>query len=366
MISMLTRRELLKVGIFTLAATRLPRVFAENVAPKKILILGGTGFLGPFIVERALSRGHALTLFNRGKTGANLFPDVEKIHGDREKGDLGGLTNDRRWDVVVDVWANDPAIVGPMAKFLANRTTYYHFVSSIAAYADYSQIGMEETARTRLEKSGYGGNKANSEKALSDLLGDRVGIFRPGAILGPRDDSLSYHYWLSHLSKDQEMVAPGTGDDCFVQYVDVRDVANWVVDCAEQSRGGIYNIVSEPLPFREFLRQSSSAIGGKAKLVWIDSDFLRNGQHVKTFDNLPFWNPDRPGFERISAAKARSAGFSTRALSETANDAWISFQKIVPPDLVYPQKQYGFEWGISSERERDILAAWKQKNAKSS
>ena len=308
---MLTRRELLKLGVYTAAASYFPRntFSAGSSSPKKILILGGTGFLGPPIVERAIARGHTVTLFNRGKTGADLFPGVEKIHGDREKGDLSGLTNDRRWDAVVDVWANDPAIVGPIANLLAKRTSYYHFVSSISVYADYSKVGIDETGPTRLERPGYGGNKAKSEKALTDLLGDRVGICRPCAIMGPGDTSLSYHYWLSHLLKDQEIVAPGTGDDCFAQYIDVRDVANWIVDCVEQSRGGIYNTVSEPLPFRAFLGESSSAIGGKAKLVWIDSDFLRNDQHVKTFDNLPYWNPDRPGFERISSTKARTAGF---------------------------------------------------------
>ena len=214
---MFTRRQLLKLGVFTLAATHLPRIFAEKIVTKKILILGGTGFLGPAVVERALQRGHTVTLFNRGKTGANLFPSVEKIRGDREKGDLTGLTNDCRWDAVIDVWANDPAVVVPMANLLAKRTSYYHFVSSISVYADYSKIGMDETAATRLEKPGYGGNKAKSEKALTDLLGDRVGICRPCAIIGPRDDSVSYHYWLSHLVKDQEFVAPGTGDDCFAQ-----------------------------------------------------------------------------------------------------------------------------------------------------
>jgi nucleoside-diphosphate-sugar epimerase len=168
---MFTRRELLKLGIFTLAATRLSRsVFAAKSSTKKILILGGTGFLGPPVVERALQRGHTVTLFNRGKTRADLFPDVEKIHGDRERGDLGGLTNDRRWDLVIDVWANDPAVVVPMANLLAKRTDYYHFVSSIAAYADYSKIGMEETAPTRTDRPGYGGNKARSEKALTDFV----------------------------------------------------------------------------------------------------------------------------------------------------------------------------------------------------
>ena len=359
---MLTRRQLLKLGAFTLAATHLPRIFAEKIATKKILILGGTGFLGPPVVERALQHGHIVTLFNRGKSKVDLFPNVEKIHGDRERGDLDGLKNDRRWDVVIEVWANDPAVVVPMAELLAKRMDYYHFVSSIAAYADYSKIGMDETARTRTERPGYGGNKARSEKTLADLLGNRVGICRPCAIMGPRDDSLSYHYWLSHLAKDQEFVAPGTGDDTYAQYIDVRDVANWIIDSAELARPGIYNTVSEPLLFRDFLSESATAIGGKGKPVWVNGDYLRE-QHVKTFDNMPYWNPDRPGFERISSAKARAAGFAMRPLRETAKDAWAWYQKTVAADLVYPQKQGEYEWGISPERERDILAAWKKQQA---
>ena len=169
---------------------------------------------------------------------------------------------------MIDVWANDPAVVVPMANLLAKRTDYYHFVSSIAAYANYSKIAMDETAPTRTDRPGYGGNKARSEKALTDLLGDHVGICRPCAIMGPRDESLSYHYWLSHLKKDQEFVAPGTGDDAFAQYVDVRDVANWIVDCAEHARPGIYNTVSEPLVFRSFLGESAAGIDGKGKPVW--------------------------------------------------------------------------------------------------
>jgi nucleoside-diphosphate-sugar epimerase len=361
---MFTRRKLLKLGALAVAASCFPRsIFAAKIATKKILILGGTGFLGPPVVERALARGHTITLFNRGKSNADLFPDVEKIRGDRERGELDGLKNDRRWDVVIDVWANDPAVVVPMAELLAKRTDYYHFVSSIAAYADYSKIGMDETAPTRIDRTGYGGNKAKSEKALTDLLGNRVGICRPCAIMGPRDDSLSYHYWLSHLAKDEEFVAPGTGEDAFVQYVDVGDVANWIVDCAEQARSGIYNTLSEPLVFKNFLSESASGIGGKGKPVWVDGDFLRTAQHIKTFDNMPYWNPDRPGFERISSAKVRAAGFTNRPLRDMARDAWASYQKTVPANLVYPQTQWSYEWGISPERERAILAAWKKKKA---
>ncbi len=359
---------MLKLGAYAFAATRLPAV-AAPAAGKKILILGGTGFLGPHVVERALARGHTVTLFNRGKTGADRFPDVEKIRGDRGPGptsDLSGLKNDRRWDAVVDVWANDPDVVVPMAKLLADRVDFYFFVSSIAVYKEYSKIGMDETAPTRLDRPGYGGNKARSEKALLEMFSDRVGIARPSAIMGPGDESLSYHYWLSRLAKDQEIVAPGTGTDAFAQYVDVRDVASWIIDSVERARGGVFNVHSGPAQFRVFLEESSKGIGGKAKLVWIDGDFLRNEQHVRPFDNLPFWTPDRPGFEQISSTKAHAAGWSERPLAEMARDAWAWYQKTVPLDLVYPQKQYGFEWGISAEREREILTAWRLRSAKPS
>lgn len=356
---MLTRRQVLKFVASALAATQVPSWLRAATPSKKILILGGTGFLGPHVVERALGRGHVVTLFNRGQSAPGLFPNAEKLHGDREKGDLSQLQGDRRWDAVVDVWANDPAVVVPMAKLLAGRTDYYHFVSSIAAYADYKKIGMDESAPTRLEKSGYGGNKARSEKALVDLLGQRAGISRPPAIMGPGDTSLSYHFWLSRLLPDHDIIGPGTGDDAFVQYVDVRDVAAWMIDCVEQKRPGIFNTVSLPMTFRSFLEQSSQGIGGKAKVVWVNGDFLHK-QNVRYFDHMPYWNPDRPGFEQISSAKARAAGFATRPLTETARDAWTSYQKLIAPGLTYPQKQYDFEWGISPEREREILAAWKR------
>ena len=359
---MFTRREVLKLGAATVAALQFPSLSRAATAPKKILILGGTGFLGPPVVERALARGHKVTLFNRGQSATDLFPDVEKLRGDREKGDLSRLEGDRRWDAVIDVWANDPEVVVPMAKLLAERTDYYFFVSSISVYSNYNQIGMDEMAPTRLERPGYGGNKARSEKALTDLLGQRVGISRPSAIVGPRDSSLSYHFWLSRLLPSHEIIGPGSGDDAFVQYVDVRDVASWMIDCVEQKRAGIFNNHSLPTPFRTFLDESSRGIGGKARVVWVGADFLHK-ENVRTFDHMPYWTPDRPGFEQISSAKARAAGFTTRPLSETAKDAWDSYQKLVAPDLKYPQKQYGFEWGISAEREQQILSASKKSHS---
>jgi 2'-hydroxyisoflavone reductase len=359
---------MLKIGAGAVAAMQLSRFARAGLSSAKtILILGGTGFLGPHLVRAALERGHKITLFNRNRSGSDRFPSVEKIRGDRQpgnKGDLSGLEDGRRWDAVIDVWANDPEVVMPVAKLVAERCGYYFFVSSIAVYADYTKIGIDERAPTRLDKPGYGGNKARSEKALVDLFGDRVGIARPSAIMGPGDESLSYHYWLSHLMRDQEIIAPGTGDDAFVEYVDVRDVATWIVNSVESSRSGIYNVHSSPTPFRTFLEESELGIGGKAKLVWVDNNFLQNDQHLHPFDNLPYWNPDRPGFEQISPAKANGAGFKPRPLRDTARDAWASYQQTVASDLTYPHKQYDFEWGISDTREKEILEAWKAKQAR--
>lgn len=364
---MLNRRDWIKIGAGAFAASQLPLLGrAASTSPKKILVLGGTGFLGPHVVQRAIDRGHLVTLFNRGDSGKDLFPQVEKIRGDRQpgdNGDLSGLNNSRTWDAVIDVWANDPEVVMPIAKLLADRTAYYYFVSSIAAYNEFSKVGMDETSPTRLEKPGYGGNKARSEKGLQELFGNRVGINRAHAIVGPGDTSVTYYYWLSQLLKDEEIIGPGTGDDDFVQYVDVRDVANWIIDSVEQRRPGPFNICSAPQPFRVFLKESSAGIGGKARVVWIDNEFLRTEQHLRTFNDLPFWNFDRPGFEQISNAKARAAGFVSRPLAETARVAWASYLKIMPSGLTFPYSQYGDTHGISDERQKEILAAWKQKTA---
>jgi 2'-hydroxyisoflavone reductase len=229
----ITRRQFIKysavAGWGLGPGIQVNRLLAEKVAKtQRILILGGTGFLGPPVVERAFKHGHVVTLFNRGRSSPELFPNVEKIRGDREKGDLSGLTGSRQWDAVIDVWATEPAMVTASAKLLADRTKFYFFVSSIAAYANYSKINMDEAAPTRLDRPGYGGNKARSEKNLEEIFAGRVGIARPCAIIGPRNDGLAYHFWLSRLATDEQIVAPGTGDGAFVEYVDVRDVANWM------------------------------------------------------------------------------------------------------------------------------------------
>jgi 2'-hydroxyisoflavone reductase len=326
--------------------------------------LGGTNFLGPAIVERALKAGHQISLFNRGKTNPGLFPQLEKIRGDRQTNDQGGisaLSGDRRWDAVIDVWPSEPAIVMPTARLLTNRTDFYYFVSSIGAYADTSQPGTEESAPIRMNDPGYGGDKARSEAGLISLLGEKLGIVRPCAIAGPRDPSLSFHYWLTTLKHEGPIVAPGDGSSP-VELVDVRDVANWILQNVEARRTGVFNVCSLPMSFRTFLEESRSAIEGRARIVWVDKNFLlKEGVHP---DNLPFWAPSDTGFEQVSSQKARRAGWVTRPLKETALDAWTSYCTRVDPNITYPQHQWRYDWGLSNGQQTRILRDWEAAGAK--
>jgi 2'-hydroxyisoflavone reductase len=360
---MLTRRTALLSGLAGAAAVST-QSWGSAQPPKRILVLGGTVYLGPAVVEYARARGHTVTLFNRGKTNPSLFPDLELIRGDREPqgGHLSGLAGKRRLDVVIDVWPDDPALVTATAKMLVDRTDYYFFMSSIAAYHDYRTPSMDETAPTRLEGTGYSSNKARAEKAIADITSGRAGIARAAAILGPRDEGMSFDYWLTRVSAPGKFLAPGDGADP-MQYVDVRDMGRWIVECAENKRSGIYNTFCRPMTIRSFLAQCRDGVGGKGQAVWVNGVFLRNVEKVGTFDNMPFWNPTRPGFATISAAKAEAVGWTQRPLTETARDAFASYRKRFPAGVKFPWTEGDSQWGISAERERKILADWAARKA---
>ncbi|HEV7555241.1 MAG TPA: hypothetical protein VGO00_07305 [Kofleriaceae bacterium] len=325
---------------------------------KTILVLGGTSFVGPAIVEIAIARGHAVTLFNRGKTNPELFPMVERIRGDRERGDLGGLAGQRTWDLVIDTWPQDPQLPAATARVLADRIDHYIYISSVSAYGHYPTMGMDETAPIDSTRTGYGGDKARSEETLESILPGRVGIVRPHVIKGVRDPSLDYLYWLGHFARNTEVMVPDD-DASFMQVVDVRDVGAWIVDCAEQRRVGPYNLCSEPVVLRAFLERSRQAIGSHARLVWVTPSFLVS-HRVSHAGNLPFWSPtgSRSGFDHLSGAKAARAGWRSRPLESTAVEAWQSYRERIPADMRFPQTQWGFEWGIDDERERALLAEW--------
>jgi 2'-hydroxyisoflavone reductase len=361
------RRDVLKLALAGAARCAAPTAAVRSAQKMRILVLGGTSFLGPHVVSRALAAGHTVTLFNRGKTHPELFPGVERIRGDRqpEGGDLSGLAGAREWDAVVDVWPNDPKLVAATAQLLGPRTGQYLFVSSIAAYATYSQPEMDESAALALAAPGYGGNKARCEAALASLLPGRSHVVRPHAIKGVGDDSLDLCFWLSRMRLDEEILAPGDGAD-LVQYDDVKDVGEWIVDSVERRRMGIFNVFCEPMPIRSFLEGCRQGVDGRARLVWVGADFLRE-RGVKTFDNMPFWNPrappgDRAAFTRISVAKAYAAGWRPRPLVQTVRDAWATYQAAGDDQRQFPQQQWRFEWGISRDKERELLQTWARRS----
>lgn len=360
------RRHFLQLSLATSAATLLPAplVLAKPAAaPKKILILGGTNFIGPALVEQALAQGHEVTLFNRGITRPHLFPEIEKLRGTRDRtgSNLSALAGNRRWDAVVDVWPEHSSLVDETTQLLADRADYYFFVSSIAVYRDFSQPNISETAAIHRNDPGwYGGEKVLAEQLVASRFPDRYGVARCHAILGPRDNGTAYHYWLRRLALSDQVIAPGTGNDP-VQYTDVRDVAGWILNSIENNRSGTYNLCgpSETLTFRAFLEGTHVALDSSAELVWMDPDFLRQEQEVRSFTNLPLWAPldeDR-GFYQVDASKAIAAGATFRPLAETARDAWHWYQSYFFKDTAFPLGGMG----LSSEREQAILQAWRDR-----
>ncbi len=329
---------------------------ADATRSRKILVLGGTNFLGPAIVEGALSAGHEVTLLNRGITRPRLFPDVEKLRGDRRMGlkGLEALGSSRSWDAVVDVWPAEETLVRESATHLADRVDYYYFVSSIAVYRSYAEPWVRESARLRLHEDGYGGEKARAEKLVAGIYPDRFGIARCPSILGPRDPGSTLHYWLRNLWQNSEVLAPGSGSDP-IQFVDVRDVGRWAVDCVENARTGVFNTAAPPLSFADFLGACRTATQSRARLTWLGKDYLYS-RGVEAFTQLPLWVPveEDPGFFQISGDKARLEGLQTRLAEQTIAAAWRWYQSAFFDSTTFPNNG----WGLSYERQADLLARW--------
>lgn len=348
----------------TLLAQEAPNPWDTKARPLRLLVLGGTNYVGPAIVDEALARGHEVTLFNRGITRPQLYPDAEKLRGLRgsSEEDLSALVGGRRWDAVVDVWPEHSALVGTAAKLLADRVDFFYFISSIAVYRDFSRAGLSETAAVRDGETGYGGEKARAESLVADLYPDRYGVARCHSIFGPRDNGSTLHYWLRRFATYDKVAAPGNGHDP-VQFVDVRDVGIWVLESLERKIVGIHNLAAPPLSFREFLGHCRSAVDSAAEPIWIDGKFVYD-QGIRAFDEMPVWIPEHedPGFFGVSAKKAEQAGMRFRPHPETIAAAWKWYQSAFFNGTLFPHNG----WGISREREEQLLRAWQDRAMKSS
>jgi 2'-hydroxyisoflavone reductase len=336
----------------------------EDFPEKTLLVLGGTGFLGPHVVDAALSQGWKVTLFNRGKTNADLFPELEKLQGDRD-GDLGALEG-RRFRAVIDTSGYVPRIVRMSAELLAPNVAHYLFVSSISAYADFVKLGItEDHPVAKLEdpamedvRAGYGGLKALCEAAVEEALPGRTINARPGYIVGPRDPSDRFTYWPARVDQGGEVLAPGTPEDP-VQVIDVRDLAKWMIGALEASHTGVYNLVGPfpPLTMGRMLAACQEHAAAKSTLVWTDKEFLA-AQQVEAGMHMPIWVPPGEagyeGFAQVSAKKALDTGLTTRPISETVRDTLVWWRE--QPE----ERRKELRAGINLEREKGLIALWRQ------
>ena len=328
----------------------------------RILIIGGTRFLGRHLVESALARGHEVTLFNRGKTNPDLFPQLERIPGDREK-DVDKLKG-RIWEAVIDVAGYLPRIVRLSAEVLEATVSRYVFISSISVYENFRKIGINESDpvgkledETVEEVTGetYGPLKALCEKAVQDLYGERALIVRPGLIVGPHDPTDRFTYWPVRMARGGEVLAPQK-PEAAIQVIDVRDLSHFIIKLIEENASGIYNATGpdHELTLGRLLEVSQQVSGSDARVKWASVDFL--SQHkVEPWSDMPTWVPDGDedaGFSRVDISKAIAAGLRFRPLEETVRDT-LEWAQTRPAD---------HEWraGLTAEREAEILAALKE------
>lgn len=376
-----TRRDFVKVAGAVGAATllsgaarastvrarpqRLPKGKAEK--PLRILFLGGTGFLGPHCVRTAIERGHEVTLFNRGRSDADLFTEdeVEQLTGDRTES-LEPL-GDREWDVCIDT-ANQGSWVRRSAEHLKDKVKQYIFISSVSAYASHAVVGMDETAELARRETtedlsprvDFAGAKVQCEDAARDVFGDRAMIIRPGLIVGPRDWSDRFTYWPVRVRDGGEVLAPGDGETrC--QWIDVRDLGEWMVHAAEAGLTGEYNATGPAniTCMEQLLTLCRATTAADASFTWVDAEFLE-GQQVSPWMNLPLWIPpvgDYAGFSSVSWDKAKAAGLTHRAVDETIHDL-MEWWDTLPAER--RARVYEPRTGrLSREREAQVLAAFR-------
>lgn len=361
----ITRRNFLTAATLSagtgLLATPLDKV-EKAEQPLRILILGGTGFLGPAQVEYARLRAHHLTLFNRGKTNPDLFPDIEQLRGDRND-DLKALEG-RQWDVVIDNSASIPRWVRQSAQLLSGSVKHYLFVSSLSVYSDNSVPGMNESGPvgqlddpTIEEITGetYGPLKALCEEETRKAFPEDHTVVRPGLIVGPRDRSDRFTYWPVRINRGGNVMAPGDPSDP-VQFIDVRDLASWMIHMVETRVGGTYNATGpiRPISMAEMLYGIRAVTSADVVFTWVPADFL-DEQKVQPWSDMPVWIPpidEMKGFSRFDCTRALAQGLSFRPLADTARDTLEWFEGLSE------ERRSQLRAGIEPEREAEVLSLW--------
>jgi 2'-hydroxyisoflavone reductase len=340
--------------------------------PLRILFIGGTGFIGPHMVRRAMSRGHTVTLFNRGRTNPGLFANVEKLVGDRDGG-LGVLKG-RTWDAVIDTSGYVPRVVRDSAQLLKDSVHRYLFISTGDVYRDFSTPGLDENSPLDVlsdptsedVSKHYGAFKVLCEKAVLEAYPDRNTILRPGWIIEAGDNNTISAYWPVRIDRGGEVLACGDPTDP-TQIIDAHDLARFVIKILEDDINGIYNTVgpASPLTWGEFLCGIRAVTSTPVRFTWVNADFLAE-IGVMPWTDLPIWWPPRDdyktpppfepggkGFAMIDGRRAIAAGLTFRPLAETARDIIDEFKARGEDWDAKPRR-----FGMSSKREAEALAAW--------
>lgn len=329
----------------------------------KLLILGGTVFLGRHLVASARARGHVVTLFNRGNH-PELFPDVENLRGDRT-GDLAALRG-RSWDAVLDPSGYVPRFVGAAARLLMDQVERYVFISSISVCADLSRPPRDEAAPVAPLPDGvsletmtdwspelYGALKAECERTVESILPGRALNIRPGLIVGPYDPSDRFTYWPHRVAQGGNVLAPGNPGRS-IQFIDARDLADWIIRMVEVRQAGVFQATGpdRPLPMRELFQTCLAASGAEAEFTWVDDSFLLDHQ-VVPYTELPLWIPgEDSGFNLVDCRKAIASGLCFRPLLETVTDT-LAWDRSRPEDQ--PRKN-----GLAPAKEASLLQEWQR------
>jgi 2'-hydroxyisoflavone reductase len=320
----------------------------------RLLVLGGTKFLGRAIVDCALQRGHAVTLFNRGRTNPDLFPDAERLRGDRAA-DLTALRG-RDWEAVVDPSGYVPGVVRRSVELLADAVGHYVFISSVSVYADFSGPLHEEDSLAILDPAhsakelredygNYGALKALCEEAVANVLPDRHTNIRAGLLVGPHDPTGRFTYWPHRAARGGDVLAPAPPDRT-LQFIDVRDLGAWIVDLCERGNGGTFNATHPGVCWGELIETCRRVTGSGARPTWVPDSFLVE-QGVGEWMELPLWIADQQwrGLHRADVSRALGSGLTFRALDETVRGA---LEQALPTA----------DAGLSPDREAELLQKW--------
>ncbi len=353
-----TRREFIfgSLGAASLGLSGADRVFAQVSGGMNILVLGGTGFIGPHLVSYALERGHKITLFNRGRTNTHLFPEAEKLVGDRNN-NLKALEG-RRWDAVIDNSGYTPLQVSQSVKLLKNACDQYLFTSTRSVYTDFTREVMDEDAPLgpkdvpESEWEGYGPSKVLAERVVQEGFGARTLITRPPVIVGPGDRTDRFTYWVDRIDDGGDILVQGEPTDP-IQFVDVRDLSEFYVRLLETSTTGIYNTEGpgSALNTAGLVHGIKAITSTPSDFHWVEWDFLL-GEGEEPQGSLAFWQPPRGrylNYGRMNNSRAIAKGMSFRPLAVIAKDTldWHRTRDAA--------EQESLRTGLARPREAELL-----------